>query len=94
MSYCSQAVIHIWCIVERVTRLPGQNHGAGTHGAVVRRRGALRGANGIRSSRCIVAVSWSAVARSRKLNLHCLLGSMTYLTQMEEHGCPLASKIP
>lgn len=40
MSYCSQAVTHIWCIVERVKRLPGQNRGSGTYGVAVRRRGA------------------------------------------------------
>ena len=29
------------------------------------------------------------VGRPRKLNLHCLPGSTTYLTQMEEHGFAL-----
>jgi hypothetical protein len=32
------------------------------------------------------------VGRPRKLNLHCLLGSMTYLTQMVEHGFALHLK--
>ena len=41
MNYCSQAVAHIRCIVERVTRLPGQNRGSGTYGVAVRRRGAF-----------------------------------------------------
>ena len=69
MSYCSQAVTHIRCIVERVTRLPGHNRGSGAYGAAVRRR-----------------------EPNRELNLHCLLGSRTYLTQMVEHGFALHLK--
>jgi len=60
----------------------------------LRRRGAEQGANGIRSSRRNVAVlvGGRPVSRPRKLNLHCLLGGITYLTQTEKRGFALRLK--